>query len=231
MELPNIINNKDHKLYDIFSHLLFLLSCIFSPQGEMARNALVFYLVQENWETCNIYKTEGGNWSGKYYTRGLTAEQEKICHSGLRLAAVVAFPLLQAEGQARKGQFIPCDWSSSSALPQGPGPPLLPWDCSQRSPTQLRRKEHSLGIHSTSAQSKATSTFGLTVTEVTNILPVVARRVMAKAEKTSQQPVFSSFRVTILLEHTSSTSVTGFQKALWRIKRITHSPPKKLHPT
>lgn len=194
-----MIINKDHKIYDIFSSLLFLLLSIFSPQDKIVRNVLIFYLLQQNWETCDIYKAEGGIWCAKHHTRGLTAEQEKICHSVSRLAAVMAFTLLQAEGQARKGQFILCDWSSSPALPQGPGLPFLPWDCSQGPPTQLRHKEHSLGIHSTNTQSEATSTFGLTMTEITNILPVVACRVMAKAQKTSKQPGFSSFRVIILL--------------------------------
>lgn len=40
-----------------------------------------------------------------------------------------------------------------------------------------------LGYPFHGAQSEATSTFGLTVTEITNILPVVACRVMAKAQK------------------------------------------------
>lgn len=52
-----------------------LLFAIFSPQSKMSRIALIFYLLQQNWEICNIYKAEGGNWGAKHHTR-LTAEQE-----------------------------------------------------------------------------------------------------------------------------------------------------------
>lgn len=126
-------NHLQRWLY-IFRCLLFLLFSIFSPRSKMSRIALIFYLLQQNWEPHSIYKAEGGNWGAKHHIR-LTAEQERICPSVLRLAAVMAFPLLQAEGQARKGKLIPCDWSSSPALLQGPGPPWLPWDCSQRPAT------------------------------------------------------------------------------------------------
>lgn len=52
-----------------------LLFSIFSPQSKMSRIALIFYLLQQNWEICNIYKAEGGNWGAKHHTR-LTAEQK-----------------------------------------------------------------------------------------------------------------------------------------------------------
>lgn len=149
-ELPNITINKDHKLYGIFSCLLFWdfsTFLHFLPQGKRARNALIFYLLQENWELKILAHLQGwGRQLGCRAPHQMTdSRTAKLCHTVLRLAAVVAFALLRALEQARKGRRTWYDLSSSPALPQGPEPPSPPGNCSQRPSAQHRHKERSLG--------------------------------------------------------------------------------------
>lgn len=141
--IPNTIINIGHKLY-IFSRLLFLLFSIFSPQNKMSRTTLIFFDFNKTEKLATFTRLREA-----IGVQSTTPDWEQYRKNLLFWVWLQSWPsqCYKLRGQARKGQFIPCDWSSSPALPQGLGHPCF-LGTAQRPPTQLRHKERSLGIYS-----------------------------------------------------------------------------------